>query len=40
MKPFIVVADGFDKNLFEELKNTSEFEVHPSSKISLLEGNF
>mgnify|MGYP001093812301 FL=1 len=34
MKPFIVVADGFDKNLFEDLKNTSEFEVHPSSKIT------
>ena len=34
MKPFIVVADGFDKDLFEDLKNTSEFEVHPSSKIS------
>jgi D-3-phosphoglycerate dehydrogenase len=34
MKPFIVVADGFDKDLFEDLKNTSEFEVHPSSKIT------
>ena len=34
MKPFIVVADGFDKDLFEDLKNTSEFEVHPSSKLS------
>ncbi len=34
MKPFIVVSDGFDKNLFEGLKNDSNFEVHPEPKIS------
>lgn len=34
MKPFIVTADGFDKDLFEELKNTPEFDVHPEAKIS------
>lgn len=34
MKPFIVVSDGFDKSLFEGLKNTPEFEVHPESKIT------
>lgn len=34
MKPFIVVSDGFDKKLFEYLKNTQEFEVHPESKIT------
>ena len=34
MKPFIVVADGFDKNLFENLCATPELEVHPEAKIS------
>lgn len=34
MKPFIVVPDGFDKSLFEELKKNSNLEVHPTSKIS------
>ncbi|MFZ8932758.1 MAG: hydroxyacid dehydrogenase [Bacteriovoracaceae bacterium] len=31
-KPHIVVCDGFDKTLFEELKNISEFNVHPTAK--------
>lgn len=34
MKPFIVVPDGFDKSLFEELKKITDFEVHPTSKVS------
>jgi D-3-phosphoglycerate dehydrogenase len=34
MKPFIVVADGFDKNLFEHLCSLEQFDVHPESKIS------
>jgi D-3-phosphoglycerate dehydrogenase len=34
MKPFIVVPDGFDKSLFEELKKSNELEVHPTSKVS------
>ncbi len=33
-KPFIVVPDGFDKELFNNLKNIKEFEVHPESKVS------
>ncbi len=31
-KPHIIVCDGFDKNLFEQLKNISEFNVHPKAK--------
>ena len=34
MKPFIVVPDGFDKTLFEELKKNSNLDVHPTSKVS------
>ncbi len=34
MKPFIVVPDGFDKSLFEELKKSNELEVHPNLKVS------
>ncbi len=34
MKPFIVVPDGFDKTLFEELKKSTELNVHPTSKVS------
>ncbi len=34
MKPFIVVPDGFDKTLFEQLKKSTELEVHPTSKVS------
>lgn len=34
MKPFIVVPDGLDKELFEALKKDSNFEVHPESKVS------
>lgn len=34
MKPFIIVPDGFDKSLFEELKKATELEVHPTSKVS------
>ncbi|MFN8370159.1 MAG: hydroxyacid dehydrogenase [Bacteriovoracaceae bacterium] len=35
MKPFIIVSDGFDEALFNELKSISEFEVHPKSKLKL-----
>ena len=34
MKPFIVVPDGFDKSLFDELKKYENLEVHPTSKVS------
>ena len=34
MKPCIVVPDGFDKSLFEELKKIDSLEVHPLSKVS------
>ncbi len=34
MKPFIVVPDGFDKTLFQELKYIDAFRVHPESKVS------
>jgi D-3-phosphoglycerate dehydrogenase len=34
MNPFIVVPDGFDKSLFEELKKISNLDVHPTSKVS------
>jgi D-3-phosphoglycerate dehydrogenase len=34
MNPFIVVPDGFDKTLFEELKKKSNLDVHPTSKVS------
>jgi D-3-phosphoglycerate dehydrogenase len=34
MKPFIVVPDGFDKTLFEDLKKNTSLEVHPTSKVS------
>ncbi|MBL6989025.1 MAG: hydroxyacid dehydrogenase [Bacteriovoracaceae bacterium] len=34
MKPFIVVSDGMDKNLFATLCNMDELEVHPSPKIT------
>ena len=34
MSPFIVVPDGFDKSLFEELKKISTLNVHPTSKVS------
>lgn len=34
MKPFIVVPDGLDKELFIQLKNESQFEVYPESKVS------
>ncbi len=33
MKPFIIIPDGFDKSLFQQLKNNSAFEVHPDSKV-------
>ncbi|MBF0206040.1 MAG: hydroxyacid dehydrogenase [Oligoflexia bacterium] len=39
LRPFIVVSDGIDKNSFEELKNVSDFDVHPVSKISSEELN-
>jgi len=34
MKPFIVVADGFDATLFNQLKTSPELDVHPVSKVS------
>lgn len=34
MKPFIVVSDGFDKNLFNQLVASEELNVHPKSKIT------
>lgn len=34
MKPFIIVPDGFDKTLFEQLKKIDGLEVHPTSKVS------
>ncbi len=33
-KPLIVVSDGFDKALFEQLKKMPELEVHPESKLA------
>lgn len=33
-KPFIVVSDGFNSNLFEQLCAVDQFEVFPESKIS------
>ena len=37
MKPFIVVADGFSSELFDQLKNINQFEVYPKSKIDQAE---
>lgn len=34
MNPFIVVPDGFDTSLFEELKKIPTLNVHPTSKVS------
>ena len=34
MKPFIVVSDGMDKEVFANLQAISEFEVHNEAKIS------
>lgn len=34
MKPFILVSDGFDKNLFEQLKKNPELDVHPEPKVT------
>lgn len=33
-KPFIVVSDGMDTDIFKKLKGIAEFDVHPKSKIS------
>jgi len=33
MKPFVLVADGFDKNLFKELCKVPGLEVHPEPKV-------
>jgi D-3-phosphoglycerate dehydrogenase len=33
MKPFILVADGFDKKLFKDLCGVPGLEVHPESKV-------
>ncbi len=32
MKPFILVCDGMDQNIFESLQGISDFEVHPKKK--------
>ena len=37
MNPFIVVPDGFDKTLFEELKKIPQLNIHPSSKVDQVE---
>ena len=37
MNPFIVVPDGFDKTLFEELKKIPQLNIHPSSKVDQTE---
>ncbi|MBC7540995.1 MAG: hydroxyacid dehydrogenase [Bacteriovorax sp.] len=37
MNPFIVVPDGFDKSLFEELKKITTLNVHPTSKVDQVE---
>ena len=34
MKPFILVCDGMDKEVFQSLQDISEFEVHPEAKNS------
>lgn len=34
MKPFIVVSDGFDKNLFTELQKNENLDVHSEAKLS------
>ncbi|CAN0081222.1 unnamed protein product, partial [Chrysoparadoxa australica] len=34
MKPFILVCDGMDKEVFETLTSISEFDVHPEPKNS------
>ena len=34
MKPFILVCDGMDKDVFSNLQSISEFEVHPEPKNS------
>src|SRR5262245_6364181 len=37
MKPFILIADGFDKKLFKDLQAVKDFEVHPQAKNSAAE---
>ncbi|MEI8346100.1 MAG: hydroxyacid dehydrogenase [Pseudomonadota bacterium] len=32
--PFVIIPDGFDKELFNQLKTTPGLEVHPASKLS------
>ena len=34
MAPFILVSDGFDKDLFKKLRENESFQVHPKSKVS------
>ncbi len=34
MKPFILVCDGMDQEVFESLQSVNEFEVHPNKKCS------
>ena len=33
MKPFILVSDGMEAKLFQDLQNTKELEVHPENKV-------
>tara|TARA_Y100001954_G_scaffold40471_1_gene40978 strand:- start:582 stop:1529 length:948 start_codon:yes stop_codon:yes gene_type:complete len=34
MTPFILISDGFDKELFQKLKENNHFQVHPESKVN------
>ena len=34
MRPFIVIADGFDENLFGQLQDICQFDIHPSENPS------
>jgi len=34
MTPFILISDGFDKDLFKKLRDNENFQVHPKSKVS------
>lgn len=36
-RPFILVCDGMDKEIFENLKNNSNLDVHPKPKLSQAE---
>ncbi|MEC7183348.1 MAG: phosphoglycerate dehydrogenase, partial [Bdellovibrionota bacterium] len=34
MTLFILISDGFDKELFQKLKENNHFQVHPESKVN------